>query len=33
MAVRTSRSAFEDPTTPPDAAPRESSEIRTFAFF
>ncbi len=26
-------SAFEDPTTPPDAPPRESIEIRSFAFF
>jgi hypothetical protein len=26
-------SAFEDPTTPADARPRESIEIRTFAFF
>jgi hypothetical protein len=26
-------SAFADPTTPPDAPPRESIEIRTFAFF
>jgi len=25
--------AFEDPTTPPHARPRESIEIRTFAFF
>ena len=25
--------AFEDPTTPPDAPPRESIEIRTLAFF
>jgi hypothetical protein len=25
--------SFEDPTTPPDAAPRESIEIRAFAFF
>ena len=25
--------AFDDPTSPPDAAPRESIEIRTFAFF
>jgi hypothetical protein len=24
--------AFEDPTTPPDAAPRESIELRTFVF-
>jgi hypothetical protein len=26
-------SAFEDPTTPPDAPPRESIEVRTMAFF
>ena len=26
-------SAFEDPTSPPNARPRESIEIRTFAFF
>jgi len=26
-------SAFEDPTSPPDATPRESIEIRTIAFF
>jgi hypothetical protein len=26
-------SAFTDPTTPEDAAPRESIEIRTVAFF
>lgn len=26
-------SAFEDPTSPPDAPPRESVEIRTIAFF
>ena len=25
--------AFEDPTTPPDAAPRASIELRAFAFF
>ena len=25
--------AFEDPTTPPGAPPRESIEVRTFAFF
>lgn len=30
LAVHT---AFEDPTTPPDAPPRESIEVRTFAFF
>lgn len=26
-------SAFEDPTTPPGAAPRESIELRTFVFY
>ena len=26
-------SAFADPTTPADAPPRESIEVRTFAFF
>jgi hypothetical protein len=25
--------AFNDPTSPPDARPRESIEIRAFAFF
>jgi hypothetical protein len=25
--------AFDDPTTPPDAPPRESIELRTLAFF
>ena len=29
----TAHTAFEDPTTPPDARPRESIEIRTLAFF
>ncbi len=29
----TAHSAFDDPTSPPDAAPRESIEMRTFAFF
>lgn len=29
----TAHSAFADPTTPPDAAPRESIEMRTMAFF
>jgi len=29
----TPHSAFEDPTSKPDAAPRQSIEIRTFAFF
>jgi hypothetical protein len=26
-------SAFEDPTSPPDAMQRESIEVRTMAFF
>ena len=26
-------SAFEDPTTPPDAPPRESIELRAFVFY
>jgi hypothetical protein len=29
----TAHSAFEDPTTPPDAPPRESIEVRVLAFF
>ncbi len=29
----TAHTAFEDPTSPPDARPRESIEIRTLAFF
>jgi hypothetical protein len=29
----TAHSAFVDPTSPPDAAPRESIEMRTIAFF
>ena len=29
----TPHTAFEDPTTPNDAPPRESIEVRTFAFF
>jgi len=29
----TAHTAFEDPTTPPRAQPRESIEIRTMAFF
>ena len=29
----TAHSAFEDPTSPPDAAPRESIEVRTLVFF
>jgi hypothetical protein len=29
----TPHAAFDDPTTPPDAPPRESIEVRTFAFF
>lgn len=29
----TAHSAFDDPTSPPNAAPRESIEVRTLAFF
>ena len=29
----TAHTAFEDPTSPPNARPRESIEIRTLAFF
>ncbi len=29
----TPHTAFDDPTTPPNAAVRESIEVRTFAFF
>jgi hypothetical protein len=29
----TAHSAFDDPTTPPNARPRESIEVRTLAFF
>lgn len=29
----TAHTAFEDPTAPPDAAPRQSIELRTIAFF
>ena len=29
----TPHTAFDDPTTPPGAPPRESIEVRTFAFF
>jgi hypothetical protein len=29
----TAHSAFDDPTSPPDASPRESIEMRTLAFF
>jgi hypothetical protein len=29
----TAHSAFEDPTSPPDATPRESIEVRTLVFF
>ena len=32
-AQLTLHSAFDDPTSPPHAAPRESIEVRTFAFF
>jgi hypothetical protein len=31
--VRRPHTAFEDPTSPPNARPRESIEIRTLAFF
>ena len=33
VARFTLHSAFEDPTSPPDAPPRESIEFRTIAFF
>jgi len=33
VARWTAHTAFDDPTVPPDAPPRESIEIRTFAFF
>jgi hypothetical protein len=29
----TAHTAFDDPTSPPDAAPRESIETRAFVFF
>ncbi|HYL60481.1 MAG TPA: CmcJ/NvfI family oxidoreductase, partial [Candidatus Acidoferrales bacterium] len=29
----TAHSAFEDPSSPPNAAPRESIEVRTLVFF
>jgi hypothetical protein len=29
----TAHTAFHDPTSPPEAPPRESIEIRTLAFF
>ncbi len=29
----TIHTAFDDPTSPPDAPPRESIETRTFVFF
>lgn len=29
----TAHSAFDDPTSPSDAAPRESIEVRTIVFF
>ena len=29
----TAHTAFDDPTTPPGAPPRDSIETRTFAFF
>ena len=33
VARWTAHTAFDDPTSPPNARPRESIEIRTFAFF
>jgi hypothetical protein len=33
VARWTAHTAFEDPTSPPNARPRESIEIRTLAFF
>lgn len=33
LARFTAHSAFDDPTSPPDAPPRESIEVRTLAFF
>jgi hypothetical protein len=33
VARWTAHTAFDDPTAPPNARPRESIEIRTFAFF
>lgn len=32
-AAQTLHTAFDDPTSPPGAAPRESIEVRTFVFF
>ena len=32
-AQMTAHTAFDDPTTPPDAPARESIEVRTLAFF
>jgi hypothetical protein len=29
----TAHAAFDDPTSPPDAPPRESIEVRSLAFF
>jgi len=29
----TAHTSFNDPTTPPDAPPRQSIEVRTLAFF
>jgi hypothetical protein len=29
----TLHTAFDDPTSPPDAAPRQSIEVRTLVFF
>jgi hypothetical protein len=33
VARWTAHTAFDDPTAPPDARPRESIEIRTLALF
>jgi hypothetical protein len=33
VARWTAHTAFDDPTSPPNARPRESIEIRTLAFF
>jgi hypothetical protein len=33
LARFTPHAAFDDPTAPPDAPPRESIEVRAFAFF
>jgi hypothetical protein len=33
LARFTAHSSFDDPTSPPDAPPRQSIEVRTLAFF